>query len=41
MAFELIPVASELWLEATGWPQESMIATDLLPHLPKAFHEIY
>jgi len=33
--------ASELWLKATGWPQESMIATDLLPHIPKAFGEIY
>jgi NAD(P)H-hydrate epimerase len=33
--------ASELWFEATGWPQESMIATDLLPHLPEAFGEIY
>ena len=33
--------ASELWLEATGWPQESMIATDLLPYLPRAFGEIY
>jgi hydroxyethylthiazole kinase-like uncharacterized protein yjeF len=33
--------ASELWLEATSWPAESMIATDLLPHLPHAFGEIY
>ena len=33
--------ASEFWLEDTGWPAESMIATDLLPHLPKAFDEIY
>ena len=33
--------ASELWLETTGWPAESMIATDLLPHLPEAFGEIY
>jgi hydroxyethylthiazole kinase-like uncharacterized protein yjeF len=33
--------ASELWLEATGWPDESMAATDLLPHLPRAFGEIY
>ncbi len=33
--------ASELWLEATGWPAESMIATDLLPHLPRSFGEIY
>jgi NAD(P)H-hydrate epimerase len=33
--------ASELWLEETGWPPESMTATDLLPHLPPAFGEIY
>jgi NAD(P)H-hydrate epimerase len=33
--------AAELWLEATGWPQESMIAMDLLPHIPCAFGEIY
>ncbi len=33
--------AAELWLEATGWPAESMAATDLLPHLPRAFGEIY
>jgi NAD(P)H-hydrate epimerase len=33
--------ASEFWLGDTGWPAESMIATDLLPHLPKAFDEIY
>ena len=33
--------AAELWLEASGWPQESMIATDLLPHIPRAFSEIY
>jgi NAD(P)H-hydrate epimerase len=33
--------ASELWLEETGWPSESMAATDLLPHLPPAFGEIY
>ena len=33
--------AAELWLEATGWPQESMIATDLLPRIPEAFGEIY
>jgi hydroxyethylthiazole kinase-like uncharacterized protein yjeF len=33
--------ASELWLEDTSWPAESMIATDLLPYLPKAFNEIY
>ncbi len=33
--------ASELWLEETGWPAESMAATDLLPYLPPAFGEIY
>ncbi len=33
--------ASELWVEETGWPPESMAATDLLPHLPRAFGEIY
>ena len=33
--------ASELWLEETGWPSESMVATDLLPYLPPAFGEIY
>ena len=33
--------AAELWLEATGWPAESMTATDLLPHLPEALDEIY
>jgi len=33
--------AAELWFEAnTGWPVESMIATDLLPHIPCAFGEI-
>ncbi len=32
--------AAELWLEATGWPQESMIATDLLPYVPRAFSEL-
>jgi NAD(P)H-hydrate epimerase len=33
--------AAELWFEAnTGWPVESMIATDLLPHIPHAFGEI-
>jgi hydroxyethylthiazole kinase-like uncharacterized protein yjeF len=29
--------AAELWLEETGWPAESLIATDLLPYLPRAF----
>jgi NAD(P)H-hydrate epimerase len=33
--------AAELWLEETEWPLESMTATDLLPHLPRAFGEIY
>src|SRR5918998_3033890 len=33
--------ASELWLEETGWPSESMAATDLLPYVPPAFGEIY
>jgi ADP-dependent NAD(P)H-hydrate dehydratase / NAD(P)H-hydrate epimerase len=32
--------AAELWLEETGWPAESMIATDLLPHIPKAIAEL-
>lgn len=32
--------AAELWLEATHWPAESMVATDLLDHLPRAFGEI-
>mgnify|MGYP003793233805 FL=1 len=33
--------ASELYLESTGWPAESMIATDLLSYLPGAFGEIH
>ncbi len=33
--------AAELWLEDSGWPPESMVATDLSPHLPRAFGEIY
>jgi ADP-dependent NAD(P)H-hydrate dehydratase / NAD(P)H-hydrate epimerase len=33
--------AAELWLEEIGWPQESMVATDLLSYLPRAFGEIY
>jgi len=33
--------AAELWLEERGWPPESMVATDLFPHLPRAFGEIY
>jgi len=32
--------AAGLWLEETGWPAESLIATDLLRFLPRAFGEI-
>ena len=32
--------AAELWLEDTGWPAESLIATDLLPYLPRAVDEL-
>ncbi len=32
--------ASELWLEETGLPGESLIATDLLAHLPRAVDEV-
>jgi len=32
--------AAELWLEKTGWPAESMVATDLVEHLPPAFGEV-
>src|SRR5215204_3858481 len=32
--------SAELWLEGTGWPAESMIATDLLGHLPPAVGEL-
>ncbi len=32
--------AAELWLEQTGWPAETMIATDLLDYLPVALGEI-
>jgi hydroxyethylthiazole kinase-like uncharacterized protein yjeF len=32
--------AAELWLEETGWPAESMIATDLLEYLPEAVGEL-
>jgi NAD(P)H-hydrate epimerase len=32
--------AAEIWLEETGWPAESMIATDLLEYLPGALGEI-
>lgn len=33
--------AAELWLKETGWPAESMIATDLFSHLPRAFAELF
>jgi NAD(P)H-hydrate epimerase len=32
--------AAEFWLEETGWPAESLIATDLLECLPAACREI-
>ena len=32
--------AAELWLEGTGWPAESLVATDLLDYLPRAMGEI-
>ena len=32
--------AAERWLGATGWPAESMVATDLLDHLPAAVGEL-
>ena len=32
--------AAELWLDETGWPAESMVATDLVDHLPPALGEI-
>jgi NAD(P)H-hydrate epimerase len=32
--------AAELWLEETGWPAESLIATDLLEYLPVALEEL-
>jgi NAD(P)H-hydrate epimerase len=32
--------AAELWLEETGWPAESLIATDLLEYLPEALGEL-
>ena len=32
--------AAELWLEHTGWPAESFIATDLLDYLPQAVGEL-
>ena len=32
--------AAELWLEETGWPAESMAATDLFPRIPEALAEL-
>ena len=32
--------AADLWLEETGWPEESMVATDLLPYIPPAVGEL-
>jgi ADP-dependent NAD(P)H-hydrate dehydratase / NAD(P)H-hydrate epimerase len=32
--------AAELWLGETGWPAESMVATDLLAYLPQAVGEL-
>ena len=32
--------ASELWLEETGLPAESFIATDLLPYIPRTMAEL-
>ena len=32
--------AAELWLEETGWPAESLVATDLLEYLPRAVGEL-
>jgi NAD(P)H-hydrate epimerase len=32
--------AAELWQESTGWPAESMVATDLLDFLPTAMGEL-
>ncbi len=33
--------AAELWLEETGWPAESFVATDLLDYLPQAVGELF
>jgi ADP-dependent NAD(P)H-hydrate dehydratase / NAD(P)H-hydrate epimerase len=33
--------AAELWLEETGWPAESFVATDLLDYLPLAVGELF
>jgi hydroxyethylthiazole kinase-like uncharacterized protein yjeF len=32
--------AAELWVEETGWPAESFVATDLLDYLPRAVGEL-
>ena len=32
--------AADLWLEETGWPPESFVATDLLEYLPPAVGEV-
>lgn len=32
--------AAELWLDETGWPPESLVATDLLDYLPEAVGEL-
>jgi ADP-dependent NAD(P)H-hydrate dehydratase / NAD(P)H-hydrate epimerase len=32
--------AAELWVKETGWPAESMVATDLLDRLPRAVGEL-
>jgi ADP-dependent NAD(P)H-hydrate dehydratase / NAD(P)H-hydrate epimerase len=32
--------AAELWLEETGWPAESLVATDILPFVPSAVGEL-
>ncbi len=32
--------AAQMWLEVSGWPLESMAATDLPPYLPRAFAEV-
>lgn len=33
--------AAQLWRRDTGWPAESLIATDLLNYIPQAIREIY
>jgi len=33
--------AAELWLEETGWPAETFVATDLLDYLPPAVGELF